>query len=255
MKHEKLSIGLIGSGNVALHLSKILKDKGHKITIISRNLRTGKELASAIDAEFSLPKNVDFSVFDLVLVAIKDSEIIKFIEKLPKDLFIAYTSGSIQLDSISHPNLGVFYPLQTFSKDSQIDFSGVPFLIEAKNEELSNKLMRLAASISDKVYELDSEKRFHIHIAAIFVNNFSNYMFNLAHEHLSKNNLPFELMHALMDETIAKAKIIEPVHAQTGPARRADQNVLNKHLAELDSEAKLVYEMISNLITAKYSTK
>ena len=145
---------------------------------------------------------------------------------------------------------GVFYPMQTFSKQRAVDFREVPFFIEAKRPEDVELLKAVAGTLSEKVYEADSEQRRSLHLVAVFTCNFTNHMYALAAELLEKYHLPFDVMLPLIDETARKVHELPPCDAQTGPAVRYDENVINKHLSMLEGTPALqeIYKLMSKSI-------
>jgi predicted short-subunit dehydrogenase-like oxidoreductase (DUF2520 family) len=147
-------------------------------------------------------------------------------------------------------NYGVLYPMQTFSKQREVDFREVSFFVEANHQIGIEALKDLAGKLSSKVYELTSEQRKYLHIAAVFACNFTNHMYALCDRLLKAQGVPFEVMLPLIDETARKVHELKPQDAQTGPAIRNDKNVIESHLNMLDDEPGLkeIYEMISNSI-------
>jgi predicted short-subunit dehydrogenase-like oxidoreductase (DUF2520 family) len=144
----------------------------------------------------------------------------------------------------------VIYPLQTLSKDKEIDFRSVPLFVEANSEDNLKIVKTLALHVSYVVMEATSEQRRSLHLAAVFACNFANHCYAIAEQILNKNNLPFDVLLPLIDETARKVHVLPPVQAQTGPAVRYDENVIGKHidlLGEGTMEAEL-YELISKSI-------
>ncbi len=181
-----------------------------------------------------------------------------FVELLPQiaegkqKSLLVHTAGSIPMSVWEGhaERYGVFYPMQTFSKQREVDFQEVPFFIEAKRAEDTELLKAIASTLSEKVYEADSEQRKSLHLAAVFICNFTNHMYALAADLLEKYNLPFEVMLPLIDETARKVHELAPRDAQTGPAVRYDENVMSNHLAMLvDSPAlQEIYKLMSKSI-------
>jgi predicted short-subunit dehydrogenase-like oxidoreductase (DUF2520 family) len=165
-------------------------------------------------------------------------------------LFV-HTAGSIQMDILPFERRGVFYPMQTFSKNKEVDFSVIPCFVEAKREEDLQSLKALAKTISDTVYELDSENRKYLHLSAVFCCNFANHCFSLGARLLQEHgNIPFNVMLPLIDETAAKLYSMSPREAQTGPAVRWDENVIAKQMKLLADTPDLqkIYELMSKSI-------
>lgn len=165
---------------------------------------------------------------------------------------LVHTAGSIPMSiwEGKTSRYGVFYPMQTFSKQREVDFRTIPFFIESNSSEDTELLKAIASVLSEKVYEATSEQRRSLHLAAVFTCNFTNHMYALAAELLKKYNLPFDAMLPLIDETARKVHELEPKQAQTGPAVRYDENVINKHLEMLADEPEMreLYQLVSENI-------
>ena len=176
------------------------------------------------------------------------------IERIDINTPVAYTSGSVALNSLPHrESIGVFYPLQTFSKDLDLDVSQVPFLIEASTEKFGNQLFDLATQLSTSVSYADSQKRKELHLAAVWVNNFTNHIVHIAQKYADENNVDFVLLTPLLKETIHKLDYLSAHDAQTGPARRGDLSILEEHMSKLNGVEKELYQLISKSIQNTYS--
>ena len=150
---------------------------------------------------------------------------------------------------------GVFYPLQTFSKNRVVNFKDIPICVEAKDAKDIKLLMNLGKSLSEKVVEVNSEERSKLHVAAVFVNNFVNHLYGVGHDILSAHNLPFELFQPLIEETASKIKTVTPSQAQTGPAKRGDQKTIEKHLHLLgEGSNSILYQLLTESIKAKFKS-
>ncbi len=163
-----------------------------------------------------------------------------------------HTAGSIPMNIWQGhvARYGVLYPMQTFSKQREVDFGQIPCFVESNSEEDVQLLKDIASALSEKVYEASSEQRKSLHLAAVFTCNFTNHMYVLAAELLKKYGLPFEAMLPLIDETARKVHELEPLAAQTGPAVRYDENVIDEHLRMLADEPQMLelYREISENI-------
>jgi predicted short-subunit dehydrogenase-like oxidoreductase (DUF2520 family) len=248
------SIVLIGSGNVATRLGKAFRKQGKIIVqVLGRNQNAAKYLAEQIGASaISNPDQLTEDA-DLYLLAVPDDEISKIAKTLTfRNQLIAHTSGSVGMDvlQIVSSRYGVFYPLQTFSKTRDVDFSDIPVCIEASNVDSYISLNELAGEISNDVRKINSTRRQTIHLAAVFASNFTNYMYRLAEEILENENIPFDIVKPLIRETAKKIEEKPPTDAQTGPAVRKDIKIIEKHLGLLknDPEKKEIYELLSKLI-------
>ena len=251
MTNQINSIFIIGAGNVAHHLIGVFKKNVQVVGIYSKGIVNAKELSTL----FNIKLYKDLSSIpncDLVLICTNDNAILSIIEQIPKNLNIAYTSGSIELP-LNYKNVGVFYPLQTFSKNKVLDLSDVPFLIESNDKTLTTQLIKLAEGISSKVLEANSIERKKIHLAAVFMNNFTNHMTYISSELMKKSNLDWELLLPLLRETISKIETSSPFEAQTGPARRNDTLVIQDHLNMLEENEKEIYKSVSQNIIKTYS--
>lgn len=246
-------ISIIGSGNVATHLAIAFQDQGIDVThICSRNEISGKELANRVHAEYT-SHIYDLPIDQLALICIPDDQIKTLIQEIPKGIPIAYSSGSVELNTITSENpLGVFYPLQTFSKDQDVDIFQVPILIEANNEHFSSILFELGWKISRKVEYANSEKRRELHLAAVWINNFVNHCIYQANTICDEFELDKSLLQPLLKETIKKALLDNPKEIQTGPARRGDNSTIDKHLSMQSGIRKELYEIMTRSIQNTY---
>ena len=190
---------------------------------------------------------------DVYIIAVKDSALQEVISKVTKgregQLFL-HTAGSMPLSVFEGyaDNAGVLYPMQTFSMDREVDFREIPLFIEASDAASLQQIRALADSISQHVYELSTADRKYLHLAAVFACNFANHCYTLAADVLQKKGLPFDVMLPLVDETARKVHELHPTEAQTGPAVRGDQNVMQAQAALLDGKAKEIYELLSQSI-------
>ena len=254
---EDTPIVFIGAGNLATNLAKALYRKGFRIVqIYSRTEESARNLAEKVEAEFTTDLGDINPYARLYIVSLKDSA---FTELLPgivagkrKESLLVHTAGSLPMSVWEGyaEYYGVFYPMQTFSKQREVDFREIPFFIEASTPEDTELLKAVAATLSERVYEADSEQRKSLHLAAVFTCNFTNHMYALAADLLEKYHLPFDVMLPLIDETARKVHELKPKAAQTGPAIRYDENVINNHLGMLsdDVEMQRLYELISRSI-------
>jgi predicted short-subunit dehydrogenase-like oxidoreductase (DUF2520 family) len=251
---EIQSIVVIGSGNVATHLSLAFYQAGLKILqIYGQNLDHAKLLANKLDASYTADLRSLSENADLYLFAITDSAIQSVLDKRDwKGKLLVHTAGSISLNifkTISE-NFGVIFPLQTFSKNRSIDISSVPFFIEANSSDTLDVLKKLVYKISKNVSAISFKDRLILHLAAVFANNFSNHMLTVAADILKKHKLPIEYLHPLIQETSMKAIELGPVSAQTGPAVRNNFEIIQKHITLLENEPELqnLYKFISENI-------
>ncbi|MDO4229470.1 MAG: DUF2520 domain-containing protein [Capnocytophaga sp.] len=253
---RKLSLSIIGGGNVAFHLANTLWNDD-RIEVKQLCNRSG----FTFDFEhITTSKVTDFSQLELVdicIIAVKDEAITAVSERLPfGDTLVVHTSGNTDINAISSKNRkGVFYPLQSFSKSVPVDFQNIPICIEAQNKTDLEKLHILASILTTKIYEINSFQRRILHISAVFVNNFTNHLVTLGEEICRENNIPFEILTPLLMETFEKLQKIAPFDAQTGPARRSDIQTIENHLKLLQGSKKEIYKNITNSILDTYGRK
>jgi len=251
---EIKKVAFAGSGNVATHLSKVFFNAQIEIIgFYGRNLETTQSLAEKYNTQFGKLQDLQACAADLIVVSVPDHAIEEVLKLIPTcNTMVAHTSGSLSIDALknvsNHP--AVFYPLQTFSKDKSIDFTQIPIMLEATDENDLVKLEKLAHKISDKVFRINSSQRKKIHIAAVFSSNFTNYLFHIAEDLLSREEVPFEVIQPLIEETTQKIKQLSPFDAQTGPAVRRDMETIHAHLNDLKEipEYQEIYKLLSHHI-------
>lgn len=250
-------ISLIGSGRVAWQLAQALENAGHTIEEVwSRNRQNAARLVDHLYAA-RVHASLDFSHSraEVFIVSITDAAVGEVVESLmlPPDALLLHTSGALPLEVLAPAanSYGVFYPLQTFSKGRMLDFSQVPFCLEASDKKSLKQLKRLGASLSSRLYELDGAKRRVLHVAAVFACNFTNHLLHISEEILEEQQIERELLHPLIAETVQKSMELGPASAQTGPAIREDRPVLEAHLQLLQQHpqwAELYYLLSEDII-------
>jgi predicted short-subunit dehydrogenase-like oxidoreductase (DUF2520 family) len=246
------TISIVGTGNVAIHLGKALLESGITISdVYGRNTSNAKTLADALSC--TVTEEIKNVKGDLIIICVKDSAIQEVAELIPSNKLIVHTSGAISMDALnSHDKFGVFYPLQSISKNRIVAFEKIPILLESNDKELLNELDRIAKQISQKTVHLSSDERKTIHLAAVFVNNFVNHLILQSKTIMDSKQLDWQLLLPLLDETINKLKDLGPLEAQTGPARRSDDTTINEHLSLLSGKEKEIYQLLSESIKQTY---
>ncbi len=247
-------IVFIGAGNLATRLSKALIEKGHEIVqIYSRTEDSASMLAKYLASGYTTKTEEIYKDADIYIISVSDSAYDSVLENIDfSNKLIVHTSGSLPVEILKNhsENYGVLYPLQTFSKSRDTDFSVIPFCIEAntgKNEEF---LHQFAKTVTTDVRHVNSEQRKKLHLAAVFASNFTNHMYYLAEKIIEKNNLPFDILIPLIEEVALKVKYISPQDAQTGPAKRKDMNIIAEHLKMLEEDKDIsnLYKNLSDSI-------
>lgn len=252
---EKYRVVILGSGNVATHLAKAI-DKSHDVVqIYSRNKDHVDSLTGELrDCKATCTIDNLITDADIYIVAISDDSIKDIITSMPQVRgIIAHTSGSVGMESFPQGgSAGVFYPLQTFSKDTEVNITEVPFFLEASDPKTMQKLESLASSLGGKVYKADSQQRQALHIAAVFACNFVNHLLDISAEILEENGYSLDILEPLIKATVTKALEIGPHDAQTGPARRGNTVTINKHLESLYNDKQIIYNLLTQSIIDSY---
>ena len=242
-----IKVSIIGSGNLAQHLIQAFQSNP-SIELVQVMVRNPKTVAHLLDSNRIISDYTQLQEADLYIIAVSDDAISEVSAALPfENRLVAHTSGTVSINSLDPKNhRAVFYPLQTFSKDKPIDFKSVPICLEAENETDVQILKQLAHSISNAVYEINSEQRKALHVAAVFVNNFVNYLYQMGNEICDTNAIPFEILKPLIQETANKIATLSPKNAQTGPAKRNDLKTIAAHEEFLkDENQAAIYKLLT----------
>lgn len=237
MKGSIENIVLLGAGNLASVLGQALHDAGLPIVqVYNRTFAAARQLGQQLSASFTDQINQIESQADLYLICVSDQAIGQLAEQLAflnsPDRLIVHTSGATpgRIFQKYFDQFGVLYPLQSFSKEKAIDLSSVPFCVDANRERGLRQLEQLAARLSTKVFRINDDQRSLLHVAAVFVNNFSNHLFDLMDRWLEEEQIPFELLQPLILGGAQKIQGLAPKAAQTGPAIRGDIDTIQRHL-------------------------
>ena len=251
-----IRVVLLGGGNVAYHLTKklIISEGITLVQVYNRSLDKIQYLESKTLITNNLSRLKDADVY---IISISDDAICSLSSALNlSNKLVIHTSGSMAINDLhSQSNKGVFYLLQSFSKNREIDFSSIPICIEAENKNDLKLLRTLANSLSNHVYEINSKQRKQLHVAAVFVNNFVNHLYQVGSEICAKNNVPFEILHPLIIESALKIKDLSPFESQTGPAKRKDEKIIEKHITLLDKNQQEIYKLLTKSIYNTYGEK
>lgn len=245
------SIALIGTGNVGFHIGEKLHQLGFSIECIhTRNNVHELELCERWNTKHC--SDIQTIQSDLVIVCVSDDAVQSVIEQIPAKCKVLYTAGSVELASIMRENCGVLYPLQSFNRSKIIDFSTVPFLIESTSTAFTEEIRTFALLLSPKVTVASSKERGLYHLAAVWINNFTNHMIYTAKNISDENHLNWDYLLPLLHETVAKISTLSPYDAQTGPARRNDEQIIQKHLDLQEGIQQEIYLLISKSIQQTY---
>ncbi|WP_395053685.1 Rossmann-like and DUF2520 domain-containing protein [Flavobacterium sp.] len=245
-----IEVVIIGSGNVAQHLISAFA-KCETVDVIQAFARDKNSLTHLLDSNKITSNFADLKEADLYIISVSDDAIAEVSSKIPfTNKLIAHTSGSFSIDELDNKNRkAVFYPLQTFSKNVAINFKEIPICLEAKNKEDYTILEKVAQNISKKTYKINSNQRKALHVSAVFVCNFVNHLYQIGNEICQENQLDFDILKPLIQETANKIMKLSSNDAQTGPAKRNDTQTINSHLNFLsDQNQKDIYKMITKSI-------
>lgn len=237
-----MKAAVIGRGNVGTHLAHALAPGNESVTVAPRTLE-------------GLPNDAD-----IYLISVPDDAIPKLAERLHAllpDALVAHTSGTTGIDVLLRAGFrraAVFYPLQTFSRDVDLDYSRIPLFLEAASEEDMPRLEQLALTMSEHIFHAGSEQRRRLHLASVLACNFVNHLWDLAYRQLDDAGLPPDVIRPLIEETTAKLSRLDPHDGQTGPARRGDSRTVARHLEMLADDPSLqkIYSMLSDSIYNTY---
>jgi predicted short-subunit dehydrogenase-like oxidoreductase (DUF2520 family) len=242
-----IKVVILGNGNVAFHLFQSFT-QSHEVEVVQVFSRKYSE-------DFPVELQVhDFSKItaaDIYIISVSDDAIEEVSNLLLfNDKLVIHTSGSTDFKAINAKNRrGVFYPLQTFSKNKAISFKNIPICLEVEERNDLELLKKVANAIADNVYEINGQQRKALHVSAVFVCNFVNHLYNIGNKICAENKIPFQILKPLIEETAQKIKALSPKDAQTGPAIRKDQNTIEKHIDFLDNEnQKNIYNTLTQAI-------
>lgn len=242
-------IVLFGTGNVGTHLWEAYKNSANFkiIQVYNHSVDSLKFFKDQVATTTNLNEIIPA---DIYILALKDDVIAEVSQKIKKtEALIVHTSGSVSLAVLNNfKNHGVFYPLQTFSKSKEVDFSLIPICLEASSNSNMDTLKELSSDISEKVFEISTSQRKSLHVAAVFVSNFVNYLYTEGEKICTDNQVPFEILHPLILETASKAVNMSPKDAQTGPAKRKDLDVIASHLELLNEDQQKIYTLLTHSI-------
>ena len=253
----KERIGIIGTGNVAWHLANLFNRSGIPVSgILVRSEKKAKakglrEVFGGVPLRDNLQDILGDS--DIVIIAVNDNHIAEVAANCTQySGLLCHTSGSVSLSEISayNPSAGIFYPFQTLTRGIQVDPENIPFCIEATEVDYAEKLTALGRQIGSPVHLINSDQRLILHVSAVLACNFTNHLLVLAKELMDSKQMDFRLLLPLLKETIHKVSFMDPLSAQTGPAKRRDTATIIKHLDVLKEfpGISLLYAQLSESI-------
>lgn len=248
-----MKIVFIGAGNLATRLSLAMQRVGMQIgQVYSHTEASARQLATRLGCPWTNDLSALQEDGDLYVFSLKDTVLSDVISKVkPNNGMWVHTAGSMSMSVFEGyaQRFGVLYPLQTFSKGRNVNFDVIPIFLEANTDKNADYLKNIASALSENVRFMSSEKRRSLHLAAVFACNFTNHIYTLSYKLLENESIPADVLLPLIDETVSKIHSMPPAVAQTGPAIRYDENVINKHLAMLDDpDMQAIYRLLSQSI-------
>jgi len=253
-----ISVVILGAGNVASHLYRGFK-VADNVTVsqwYNRHLDSILEYGHEVDITDNL---ADLKEADVYILAVSDDAIASLSEQLPfENRIVVHTSGGVGVYDLDKKHKrGVLYPLQSFTKGATLDFADVPICIETIHKKSYAILKELAVSLGGPTQKVNSDQRRVLHLAAVFVNNFTNQLYRIGHEITESEGAEFDILKPLILETAKKVEDLSPFRAQTGPAKRNDKKTIKKHLKllEANTDHKKIYELLTASIQKTHGRK
>ncbi|HEY8688786.1 MAG TPA: Rossmann-like and DUF2520 domain-containing protein [Chitinophagaceae bacterium] len=240
-----MKVVIVGSGNVATVLGKVIHNAGHEIVqVLSRNENHAKELAKIFKCASSSFKSTEYKEADIYLLAITDTALYHLDQYLQLgEKLVVHTAGSVSKEVLKNisSRYGIIYPLQSLTKNFGKKVAEIPLLVDGSNDETKSFIREFCKTFASNITVANDEERLKFHVAAVLVNNFTNHLFAMAEEFCKQENIEFEKLYPLIDETIHRIKSHSPHDVQTGPAIREDIYTLGKHLQILSAHSDLKY--------------
>ena len=252
-----ISVVLLGAGNVATHLYKAFSH-AKDVEVVQWYARDLKALQMYKNDVQITDDISNLNEAELYLIAVSDDAVAEVSKALPfSDRLVAHTSGSVNIHDMDKKNRrAVFYPLQTFSKDAEIDFTNVPICIEVLEKTDYAFLKSIGEAMGSPVSRINGDQRAALHLAAVFVNNFTNQLYRIAHEITEGTSVDFNILKPLIAETAKKIETLSPYLAQTGPAKRNDKKTIKKHLSLLEDDMhEAIYKLLTKAIQKTHGKK
>lgn len=238
-----LNVAIIGRGNVGSHLFKSLEGKDVEVSLLPAHTLT-EEIVGDLNR----------SNCDVAVIAVKD-DVIADVARLLKSFngIVVHTSGSADMEVLERCGIrhyGVMYPLQTFSKEVEMEYNTIPIYIESSTPEVGRTIEAIASRISGICEYADSRRRKYLHIGAVFACNFVNHLWTLSEYYLNEHGLEFRHLLPLINRTVAKIETSSPASVQTGPAARHDSAVMNMQSDMLHDypDMRMIYDILSQSI-------
>jgi predicted short-subunit dehydrogenase-like oxidoreductase (DUF2520 family) len=252
-----MKVVIIGSGNAATVLGGTIAVAGHQLLqVVARRQEPAEILAKEWACGYTTRWSEIDRGADLYVIALSDRALegLAGVLSLPGKL-VVHTAGAVAA-SVLLPvsaNSGVLYPLQSL-KAGVRPFPEIPFLVDANQPDDLPVIETFARTLSRQVQRADDATRLKLHLAAVLVNNFTNYLYTQAAEFCRGEQLDFTLLLPLIRATADRVQQLPPKDMQTGPAIRGDGDTQKRHLELLNNyqDIKELYKLFSIQIEAFY---
>ncbi len=244
------SIGIIGAGAVGQALAQRLWERGYEVYLVKRPHQRMQMPVHVLTSCQDLP----WPALQALLLCVKDRQIQSLSEAIrpvaPPHLPVAHTAGSVSIETLgTYKQRGVVYPLQSFSAGMPVKWGTFPIFWEGP--EVFEHIAQDLAMNAQQVFFADSFTRLEIHLGAVFAANFTNALVQIAQTIIGPR-WGHEIYMPLLETVVAKLHRLSPREAQTGPARRGDEETLRQHIAYLQEkwpQAATIYALLSQFIT------
>jgi predicted short-subunit dehydrogenase-like oxidoreductase (DUF2520 family) len=237
-----MRVAIIGSGNVATVLGRLIRSKGHEVVqVMSRTIDHARKLGEELGTAYTDFSGLPDATADMYIAAVADFAVRDCLPHIQlQDKLVVHTAGSVSKDvlKILSVNYGVLYPLQSLRKEMEF-IPDIPFLVDGNSEGVIQYVEAFARTLSPEVQRTGDEDRLKLHVAAVIVSNFTNHLYAIAEDYCQKEKVDFNMLKPLISETANRIKNMSPADVQTGPAVRKDIHTLDKHLRLLVNHPKL----------------
>jgi predicted short-subunit dehydrogenase-like oxidoreductase (DUF2520 family) len=252
-----MQIVIIGSGNTANMLGKLLQPHHEIVQIVGRNKKTVPQLAKQVYSKYAFSMQQIVTTAQVYIIATNDDAILTIAQqlKVPKAL-VLHTSGttSLQVLQQSSATQGVIWPLQTVLLKQQLML--LPFIIDGNNKKALALIKKLIKPIQTSVTVANDEHRKKIHLGAVIANNFTNHLLTLLTVYCKQEKIPLKFYQPILQQTIMQFLLAQSPVSQTGPAIRNDTTTINAHIALLQAypQLKKLYQQLTQSIQAVSNT-
>jgi hypothetical protein len=239
------AVDIVGYGRLGRALHQLFIEKAVPVRCIYSQSQTGEGFA---------PREswlTDSSMSPMVFLAIPDDQIEpQLAMRQASDSLFIQCSGNCNLVMSDTLKTAVWYPLQSFSQGRTLQWEEIPVLIESN----STDLQVWSRGLGLRVQMMSGMQRRALHLAAVWANNFGQTVVGAAAEICRNHQIDPEILQPLLDETLNKALTLTGEQAQTGPARRGDDQTQQDHLELMkdDDSMKELYQQLSLFIRQRY---